>query len=313
MKERIAKRGADLFIDSDSMRLSENKIVYITARSQKSIDAAVDMVMEQLPEGYTPESGPGLPSSADDPASSINSSPKSIPSCPPDNQFDTITEDPSAHPVTTEHDHASVASVPHQQPGFQQFSGSVAPPPGFQQLDANPVSPPRPIRQHVQIQQLHDAPGTNATFAAQALAIDRVSPTGIDGENNAINSTTVAMEGPTVFSSEDYPPQAAKVSPPVAKASTNQSLLSFLKRQDSCIKGSPEALCEWLSSEDIVNLVDLSEAVADDEYFHGVLQRGDGNVGVKGFKRAVFKKAVTDATAGTNASPTRSLLHDFAG
>ena len=60
LKEKIQKRGAKMEIDSESMRLNENKIVYITGK-QKAVDAAIELVMEQLPNGYKPESGPGVP------------------------------------------------------------------------------------------------------------------------------------------------------------------------------------------------------------------------------------------------------------
>ena len=45
-----------------------------------------------------------------------------------------------------------------------------------------------------------------------------------------------------------------------------------------------------------MSLDDLADAVADDRYLQGVLHQGDGTVGVKGFKCAVFKKAVLGAS-----------------
>ena len=73
-------------------------------------------------------------------------------------------------------------------------------------------------------------------------------------------------------------------------------LLAFLNSQEKCLKGSPEGFLSWLATEDITSLDDLAEAVSDDEYLRDVLQQADGSNGVKGFKRAAFKKAVIDAS-----------------
>jgi len=75
-------------------------------------------------------------------------------------------------------------------------------------------------------------------------------------------------------------------------------LLTFLKEHDDCLKCSPEAFCRFLvDSEDIVSLDDLADAIGDDEYLQGVLQQGSGgDGGLKGFKRAAFKKAVLVAS-----------------
>jgi hypothetical protein len=80
--------------------------------------------------------------------------------------------------------------------------------------------------------------------------------------------------------------------------SSDDPLLRLLQDQASCLKGSPKAFYEWLSTEDIVTLKDLAEAVSDRDYLYGVLQQGNGTVGVKGFKREKFRKAVVEADAG---------------
>ena len=89
--------------------------------------------------------------------------------------------------------------------------------------------------------------------------------------------------------------QTASSKPRVVTPSptSTDSLLAFLKEHKACIKGSPEAFYRWLvETEDISSLDDLTDAVSDDDYLRDVLQPGNGSVGVKGFKRAAFKKAV---------------------
>jgi hypothetical protein len=75
--------------------------------------------------------------------------------------------------------------------------------------------------------------------------------------------------------------------------SKDSSLLKFLKEQADCLKGSPDAFHGWLvNSEDISSLKDLADAVTDNHYLQDVLHQN----GLKGFKRAAFKKAVLVAT-----------------
>lgn len=97
----------------------------------------------------------------------------------------------------------------------------------------------------------------------------------------------------------------SQASPAVAATPSGQgqkdSLLAFLEANKACLKGSPAEFCDWLrKEEDINSLADLADAVQDDDYLHEVLQAGNGSVGVKGFKRAAFKK-VAMAAAGTSS------------
>jgi len=72
-----------------------------------------------------------------------------------------------------------------------------------------------------------------------------------------------------------------------------QVLLAFLQSQKACIKGSPIAFFNWLvNSEDIVSLANLAEAVSDHKYVRESLQVGDGQTGLKGFKRNTFREAI---------------------
>lgn len=99
--------------------------------------------------------------------------------------------------------------------------------------------------------------------------------------------------------------QAANIEATAPSASNPADvLLSFLDEQKKCLKSSPGAFRRWLATEDITSLDDLAEAVSDDEYLRDVLQQGDGNdVGVKGFKRSAFKKAVLEASQATPSRP----------
>lgn len=89
----------------------------------------------------------------------------------------------------------------------------------------------------------------------------------------------------------------------------NLQLLLFLQTQKACIKGSPEIFFRWLvNSEDIASLTDLAEAVSDEDYVRETLQVGNGQAGLKGFKRNAFKKALLAITTenekgGTGVEP----------
>ena len=81
----------------------------------------------------------------------------------------------------------------------------------------------------------------------------------------------------------------------VSAVATNGQLHSFLKSQHHCIKGSVEDFHNWLvKSEDIDSIAALKEAVIDEEYLNETIKLGNGESGVKGFKRKVFQRAVLD-------------------
>jgi hypothetical protein len=87
-------------------------------------------------------------------------------------------------------------------------------------------------------------------------------------------------------------------------------LLAFLKENKDCVKGSPEAFFRWLGTQDITTREDLADAVSDDDY-QDVLQKGDGKVGVKGFKRAAFKKAIMARPGESNSDTPPSVKNDL--
>lgn len=83
-----------------------------------------------------------------------------------------------------------------------------------------------------------------------------------------------------------------------ASASDDLPLLTLLKIQKASIKGTPEAFCQWLiDTEDILSVDDLATAVSNADYLRGVLQKGNGSVGVKGFRCEAFKNAVLVAAS----------------
>ena len=87
----------------------------------------------------------------------------------------------------------------------------------------------------------------------------------------------------------------------------SEALQVFLGKQKECIQGKPDDFCHWLWILGIVCLDDLAAAVLNEDYLHEVLQQGNGKVGVRGFKRAAFKKAVMAAALNEDEVPDELL------
>lgn len=105
----------------------------------------------------------------------------------------------------------------------------------------------------------------------------------------------------------------SQTSPAVAATPSGEgkkdSLLAFLEANKACLKGSPAEFCDWLrKEEDINSLADLADAVQDDDYLHQTLQVGNGSVGVKGFKRAAFKKVAIAAAGSSQTGGSGSIM-----
>eukprot|EP00577_Skeletonema_sp_RCC1716_P004235 CAMPEP_0113406952 /NCGR_PEP_ID=MMETSP0013_2-20120614/19790_1 /TAXON_ID=2843 ORGANISM="Skeletonema costatum, Strain 1716" /NCGR_SAMPLE_ID=MMETSP0013_2 /ASSEMBLY_ACC=CAM_ASM_000158 /LENGTH=1333 /DNA_ID=CAMNT_0000292841 /DNA_START=71 /DNA_END=4069 /DNA_ORIENTATION=- /assembly_acc=CAM_ASM_000158 len=112
---------------------------------------------------------------------------------------------------------------------------------------------------------------------------------GLSSSKKSSNDTSVG----SVSSLNDR--STASRAPSVSAAVRNDQLLTFLKSQQQCIKGSVEDFCNWLvKSEDIDSIAALKEAVVDEEYLNETIKVGNGESGVKGFKRKVFQRAVLD-------------------
>jgi len=118
------------------------------------------------------------------------------------------------------------------------------------------------------------------------------SEIGITGPNSSKKSSNDTSVG-SVSSLNDR--STASRAPSVSAAVKNDQLFSFLKSQQQCIKGSVEDFYNWLvKSEDIDSIAALKEAVVDEEYLNETIKIGNGESGVKGFKRKVFQRAVLD-------------------
>jgi hypothetical protein len=103
-------------------------------------------------------------------------------------------------------------------------------------------------------------------------------------------------------------PKARPVTPLPAPAPSDEFLAFLIDHKDD-IKGSPEAFVQWLAKDDICCLRDLADAVSDDDY-HAALQQGDGTVGIKGYKRNAFKKAILTAVCQNTTEQTPNEAND---
>jgi len=78
---------------------------------------------------------------------------------------------------------------------------------------------------------------------------------------------------------------------------SHNELLHFLQSEEvsKCIKGGAADFCRWLiESQEITSLIDLSEAVSEDEYLNDDLRLGLGLVGLKVFKLKTFRRLVLE-------------------
>jgi len=142
-------------------------------------------------------------------------------------------------------------------------------------------------------QSMNFAQGTIGSPPFSGMMHDPSYGTGVMLERNNSsfgNSSLYPHDG----SQTSTPPEpVAREMSPSSTSSASDALLAFLQSYQSCFKGSAESFHQWLKdSEDIDNLSDLADAISDEDYVREVLQPGDGLVGLKGFKRISFKKAV---------------------
>lgn len=157
-------------------------------------------------------------------------------------------------------------------PAASRASKSPTPPPQIQQ---QPMALPKAAAQPTPI-----SPPRSAFISPSIAAPVRTVPAPIQRPSG--------VSVPTINTTQE------RLVTPSPRPSSPK-LHAFLQEHKGCIKGSPDAFYEWLATEDIVSLEDLAAAVSDDDYIQRYLQPGDGTVGVKGFKRAAFKKAVLSA------------------
>ena len=195
----------------------------------------------------------------------------------------------------------------------------------YQQETETLISPPRPIRQLHQDESIGFVSSSTSLSSVSDIIPSNVTTSGHvsppfmsgNGDNMSCDLGTmrilprVAQPVSTASSLASWEKVIAPSTTTVSTAptvtslasdsiSSNDSLFSFLVEQEACLKGSAKNFYEWLATEDICSLNDLAEAVADEEYLRDVLQQGNGSVGVKGFKRAAFQKAVLVASQSKN-------------
>ena len=338
LKSMIAESGAEMWIDQESMGPTENRILHISG-SQEAVDAAIQLVRDLLPDGFGGgESDPGATSSG---TSTTSDSLKATTS----DSLKTTTGDSLkatavARPVTP------TLFAPSQDPVFQQSANLISPHQPIRQpqiqpatLLSNNTSESSEATTLFFTASSDSSPaaipfGQNEVSTVTTLATGQVSPeldasvTNYHAPDPSFlhhhhqqqqNMGEILSTYPLSYvSNSPAPQQQVMASPnkpvaPTTKVPTSvtqtfsDTLLVFLKEQGSCLKGSPAAFHSWLASENINSLGDLAEAVADDDYLRDVLQQGDGTVGVKGFKRNAFKKAVelaSQTVSSTNNKET---------
>ncbi|KAL3915216.1 MAG: hypothetical protein SGILL_005752 [Bacillariaceae sp.] len=105
----------------------------------------------------------------------------------------------------------------------------------------------------------------------------------------AASAATAAPFAPMAAAAAPQQLQSA-VAPPTSTPAGMDSLLLLLCQQASCFKCKPAVFYEFLKGMDVSTLQDLKEATEDEEFMPEML-----SAGLKGFKKAVFKRAVASA------------------
>lgn len=89
---------------------------------------------------------------------------------------------------------------------------------------------------------------------------------------------------------------------PATGSTSSSDLLDFLQQERKSLKVSPQAFFDYLSSQDIESLEDLSDAVQMPDIVEGMLGQG-----FKRFKLDAFTKTVERVAGGTAPSPVSSM------
>jgi hypothetical protein len=295
IQEMIHKSGAEIWVDQVSMPKSDMKIVHING-SNANVQAALDLVNATIAriteqDSSSPtftEKTRGVPSVVDTSTSSIRPSPIET-----QGSFDggkgssptVVSPSPPLPKTQGQNQWHSPQLTARSEP-------SIQPPPEFH---AQPPTTAVPAFQHGVPRSVSGAIGDGRRFTTQPKP--GLMQTTSVGSGSVAAAAPQAPIGSRTQQSRQQTRAGMSSSPPLSPTPT-YNLLMFLKTQQPCIKGNPEAFCQWLvESEDIASIADLSDAVSDDEYLQKVLQQGNGSVGIKGFKRAAFKKAVLSAAS----------------
>lgn len=334
IREVMEGSGARVWIDQESMGPEEMRIVNVKGKKE-CVDIAVELVKDlaydapyvggehTIIDGGNNQEGDAKQSAAPEatvsaaqlkptplaPATKRDSakvSPSSKqqpspPQCQPTRAEPVSPELPSPVQEPAPVSAPAVAPAPARTPAPKAtpvHTPDIAPRQPVLENKANPtLKPPEPddmgmplqMGMPIQLSPCYDAGGeTTPSLRPDPAVVSPApdfSPTSTPGSNVAPEASVSLAYG----TSSDGAP----------------AVLALLESLKACLKGSPAEFHKWLSeSEDITTIEDFAEAVKDDAYMKEVLQPGDGSVGVKGFKRAAFKKAVLAAAeeAAKNAA-----------
>eukprot|EP00566_Odontella_aurita_P003745 CAMPEP_0113568326 /NCGR_PEP_ID=MMETSP0015_2-20120614/23789_1 /TAXON_ID=2838 /ORGANISM="Odontella" /LENGTH=1317 /DNA_ID=CAMNT_0000470859 /DNA_START=374 /DNA_END=4327 /DNA_ORIENTATION=+ /assembly_acc=CAM_ASM_000160 len=326
--------GAKLWIDQESMGPEDMRIVFIKGKKD-SVETAVEMVKDlaynapyvgghhTVVDNENKESEGAPSTSAAIGAADASMEKQPAPPAPttkgesaktsPSNPLQPETSQPQCQPARAE----PVSPVlPATEP---------VPPPAPSSTPASTAAPattPAPVPVHVPhtassqlIVENNSEPFLKLQEPDDMGMPLQLSPSYVHGEiPHTLRSETAVVTLAQGFA--PFPtaaPDAAPVTPVPQDTSHegDSALLTFLELQKACLKGLPSDFHLWLSeSEDIAVIEDLAEAVKDDSYVKEVLQPGDGTVGVKGFKRAAFKKAVLAAAEKAGGADEKLMEND---
>ena len=276
MKKMVHESGAKIRIVNPE---TPHPTVHVIG-SQKEVELGVQVVKERMARCNP---GPGLSSDVAHPGNTIKGNdtihiPALTAAMPPSNGATTALALMSRLPNP-----ANPVQIPQAALQASPRKSAYLPPPPPQvtpQADAAPIAanwaPPPP--------QVAPKAASMPNSTCVALSPPKSNP-------QAKVGLQASPSGALSISSAPNEPQTVIPSPTPADL-----LLSFLKENKGCLKGSLEAFFHWLSTQDITSPEDLADAVSDDEY-QEVLQKGDGKVGVKVFKFAAFKMAAIAAAA----------------
>ena len=134
---------------------------------------------------------------------------------------------------------------------------------------------------------------TDANEPAAPLAVPLNDQIQARSEIGSNSTESIACDTSISFSMNDGSKASKAKALSTFDMNDNDPLLTFLRSQHQCIKGSVDEFYTWLvKSKDIDSMIALQEAVNEDEYLNNRIKNGNGSSGLKGFKIPPFKRAV---------------------
>jgi len=165
-------------------------------------------------------------------------------------------------------------------------------------------TPESPVQHETMIDNFNPS-NYEATAAAEVQDEEDVpSEIGIDSSQGMTTRDTITEAS---ISSLNDRSSISKACSNFTTLNEDDPLLIFLRSQESCIKGSVDEFYTWLvKSEDIDSMIALKEAVSEDDYLNDMKVGDGGGSGIKGFKRKVFLRAISEYF---NESDTKFEVH----